>query len=464
MRFWKRKVPTRLGAIDHVELSLLKANLYGVVGFSTTPKERIRKGKKVAGSRVVRVYVDQKKPAHILGRYATVPRKVGAFETDVVEIGDVKVLAGPPPIPPDIRHMYLDMLLPGTSIGHRDVTAGTIGRPVELNGEVVILSNNHVLANASMEEDWRALVGDPIYQPGPADIRDQGGEPEEKFLAAELVEWVPYKQTGNLVDAAVARPLIKWRLHPWKLNYTELSRIAEVDEDTVVTKSGRTTGVTKLLVLDDAATLQVMINGQSLEFVDQLLLEDVNRPGTSGSGPGDSGSLVVEVDDAGKTWNAGLPGRAQNVGLLFAGSDRVTVVNKMRHVVEAFSSPLSLAVPDEGDPDSDEEPKIIKYRESSANEIVNVVESPTGPEVEWRNSVLELESGQESVEVGRVFTIRGRLRDAVSGEGIPGRLVELLWPNESSLVTDGDGRFSGSTTWSTAGEKAVVAVFDGDTL
>ncbi|MEQ8975381.1 MAG: hypothetical protein RIE73_33970 [Coleofasciculus sp. C1-SOL-03] len=64
----------------------------------------------------------------------------------------------------------------GYSIGHPDVTAGTLGCLVKdkLNQRTVILSNNHVLANSN-----QAQVGDPIIQPGSAD----GGTIESDTIA-----------------------------------------------------------------------------------------------------------------------------------------------------------------------------------------------------------------------------------------------------------------------------------------
>jgi len=53
----------------------------------------------------------------------------------------------------------------GYSVGHFAITAGSIGaRVVDGNGNVYILSNNHVLANSN-----GASIGDAIYQPGPYD-------------------------------------------------------------------------------------------------------------------------------------------------------------------------------------------------------------------------------------------------------------------------------------------------------
>ena len=52
----------------------------------------------------------------------------------------------------------------GVSIGHYNITAGTLGCLVEASGTVCILSNNHVLADTN-----NGVVGDDILQPGPCD-------------------------------------------------------------------------------------------------------------------------------------------------------------------------------------------------------------------------------------------------------------------------------------------------------
>ena len=62
----------------------------------------------------------------------------------------------------------------GYSVGHRDITAGTIGGVVvKGSGETFILSNNHVLANSN-----DASIGDPILQPGPF---DGGTDPSDQI-------------------------------------------------------------------------------------------------------------------------------------------------------------------------------------------------------------------------------------------------------------------------------------------
>ena len=85
-----------------------------------------------------------------------IPAEVDGVPTDVVATGTLRALQAPTgrfrPAPG------------GVSIGHRDITAGTLGCLVRKGGVTYILSNNHVLANSNA-----ASPGDPILQPGPYD-------------------------------------------------------------------------------------------------------------------------------------------------------------------------------------------------------------------------------------------------------------------------------------------------------
>jgi hypothetical protein len=87
------------------------------------------------------------------------------------------------------------LALPNTS--PVNITAGTLGGFVRDRdgGSILILSNNHVLANEN-----RAKKGDHILQHG--DI-DGGQDPEH--TVGELLRFVRLKKAGaNLVDGAVA--------------------------------------------------------------------------------------------------------------------------------------------------------------------------------------------------------------------------------------------------------------------
>ncbi|WP_207637527.1 hypothetical protein [Desulfotruncus alcoholivorax] len=108
------------------------------------------------------VFVEKKLPVGALHRDHRVPGKVKGLETDVIEIGRVKLLERPQKVRPAV---------PGSSIGHYKITAGTFGAVVKdrKTGEKLILSNNHILANGSDGKDGRAGIGDPILQPGGCD-------------------------------------------------------------------------------------------------------------------------------------------------------------------------------------------------------------------------------------------------------------------------------------------------------
>lgn len=113
-------------------------------------------------------------------------------------------LFDPTAFPTDPKERF-DVLIEGISIGHQSVTAGTLGAFVwdMATGELLGLTNAHVAA------PFAAAVGDPIYQPGPFDIRNGfHREPTDSDIAGYLVRWMPISSTEpNLIDAAVFRPV-----------------------------------------------------------------------------------------------------------------------------------------------------------------------------------------------------------------------------------------------------------------
>ncbi len=95
--------------------------------------------------------------------------------------------------------------VPGVSIGHYKVTAGTFGAVVKdrKTDELLILSNNHVLANATDGHDGKSKVGDPVYQPGSYD----GGSGDD--LIGHLVRYVPFSRYNKDVDCKIASMGVK---------------------------------------------------------------------------------------------------------------------------------------------------------------------------------------------------------------------------------------------------------------
>lgn len=109
------------------------------------------------------IFVEKKEKWENLSRGERIPKKVSGLETDVIEIGKVRLLG--------IRQERHRPAQPGLSIGHYKISAGTFGAVVKdiETGEPLILSNNHILANGTNGRDGRAKIGDPILQPGGCD-------------------------------------------------------------------------------------------------------------------------------------------------------------------------------------------------------------------------------------------------------------------------------------------------------
>jgi hypothetical protein len=215
-------------------------------------------------------------------------------EVDVRETGPIRAQAG--------EQQRIRPLLPGFSVAHVDVTAGTIGAFVTVGGETPlrVLSNNHVLAN----ED-QARPGDAVLQPGPY---DGGRDPQDRIGAFERA--VALRDSGaNLVDAAIAA-LDGVEAEP--LDYGELGTLAGMLADPAeageVAKRGRTTAVTRGRVTAfELDGVQVGYTRGTLTFDDQIEIEGAGGAFSAG---GDSGSLILTAEPAPRA-----------VGLLFAGSE-----------------------------------------------------------------------------------------------------------------------------------------------
>ena len=302
------------------------------------------RGKETSSKSIV-ILVNKKKPFEDLAGNQVVPKKIDNVETDVIETGEFKLL----------RTQRFRPAYPGVSIGHYKVTAGTFGALVREreSGRIMILSNNHVLANATNGKDGRAEIGDAVLQPGVYD----GGDPKSDIIA-HLYKFIPiigfadegrclYAKTTsrvanhllqlftkryrikferltaveNIVDAALAEPLRSELVEGGLLDLGQLLGTAEIEPGERVMKSGRTSGVTKGVVkLTDVTSRVTLGPGHEAVFTDQIMTDMISRPG-------DSGSLVINYNHEG-------------VGLLFAGSDTMTLFNKISNVLDLLDVEL----------------------------------------------------------------------------------------------------------------------------
>lgn len=255
------------------------------------------------------VLVNKKEPLARLRPHDIIESSVDGIPTDVV--GKVGVLR---------KQAYTTKERPvsgGISVGHLNVTAGTIGGVfVDREGSIVVLSNNHVLADEN-----RARRGHLAVQPGVYD----GGRIGDRIGTLKYYRPLvgPY---GQSFDA------YRWR-HIYGYN-VEDSATALVDspelvsdlikevgtindfKDTLslnetVQKTGRTTGHTTGTVIGLNADVSVQYDTGTFRFKDCIITTNMSQGG-------DSGSLLLDMNR-----NA--------VGLLFAGSNTITIHNPIKY-------------------------------------------------------------------------------------------------------------------------------------
>jgi hypothetical protein len=215
----------------------------------------------------------------------------------------------------------------GISVGHTRITAGTLGclsrgRQAPRSSRLMILSNNHVLANSNA-----AALGDAIVQQGPFD----GGRAPADTIAI-LERFVPINFSGgaNLVDCAtgwawpdrVRKELMY--VSGGAIRYFTIGGVpVAAVPGLAVGKSGRTTQLTSGRVTAIGVTVNVNYGaGRVARFVNQMAVRAGSGDFSQG---GDSGSLIW-------TWD----GRRAPVGLLFAGGGGTTFANRIGDVLNAL--------------------------------------------------------------------------------------------------------------------------------
>lgn len=311
---------------------------------------------KTTGEPSVIVSVTRKMPRNLLPEDEIIPSSLEDVPTDVIETGLIRALALD-------RQGRVRPLRPGISLAHVSGSAGTLGCLVQRGGEFFALSNNHVLAllNAGM-------TGDAILQPGPADggtLLDAIGTLADyiplHFTDEETSTPIPGEEPaeeeprgcaaliGGLFGAAwqisaptTAEPVV---LNTPVTNYVDAALVdlaGSVDfrPDIIdvggpplgvtdpslgmrLIKSGRTTGLTQGTVIQFDVTVDVKYGDRTARFANQIM-------STPFSQPGDSGSLVLNYERSA-------------IGLLFSGSQMVTVINPIASVLKALRVDLVLA-------------------------------------------------------------------------------------------------------------------------
>jgi hypothetical protein len=324
------------------------------------------KGGEDTGQPAITVLVDAKLDEGLLTTGERVKKKLDDVQTDVVAVGVIQ--AGPAAAPPvtahpelglgrlpelqfapnggavatavrtiereltpeerlaeDVRALTLrDRIRPamgGYSVGHYQITAGTIatgcydwGEFPDIPSRFYLLSNNHVLANSNA-----ARIGDPILQPGPFDGGTVLSDVIGRLARFVPIQWItPSSAPTNYVDAAIAE--VDFHSVTREVYYIGYMRslYKPPNLNDVVQKTGRTTNFSTGLVKNVNATVNVNYGGGRVaRFARQILAQ--TGDGHAMGAPGDSGSLVSTLEEEG-------------VGLLFAGSGIITVINHLHFV------------------------------------------------------------------------------------------------------------------------------------
>lgn len=277
----------------------------------------------------VRLHVVQKLAESLIPPAELLPKEIDGVPTDVIESAPAFLLgraavrrsnkkpaklrpeaAGSAPSCTERRMKKQRPMVAGISTAVHTVTAGTLGafcgstKAGDDPGTVFMLSNNHVFADVN-----KAAIGEDIYQPGPQD----GGTSAD--AVADLYRFVPLALGGTLenkVDCAIANVRAGVQFAPEICSIGRLTGPVPASPRLKVRKHGRTTGLTQGEVsdIDYDALIGMDHNDPNIvaKFAGQIRLEPLGPSLSFGKG-GDSGSLVVSLDD---------PPRA--VGLFFAGS------------------------------------------------------------------------------------------------------------------------------------------------
>jgi hypothetical protein len=300
------------------------------------------------------VSVTRKVARNRLSENEVIPSELEDISTDVVQTGEIQALALN-------RQGRVRPVRPGVSISHVSGSAGTVGCVVTRSGKPFLLSNNHVLAMLNAGQP-----GDAVLQPGPIDggtlldavgtlsdyiplrfIDDVAPPPppeqpvEEPKGCASLIGSI-LGAVGQVSSPTTAQPVV---LSGPVYNYVdaalaELAETVEYSPDIVdvggpplgivnptlgmrLIKSGRTTGLTQGAIIQFAVTVDVKYGDRTARFANQIMATPLSQPG-------DSGSLVMDYER-----NA--------VGLLFSGSEMVTVINPIDLVLKALKADLVLA-------------------------------------------------------------------------------------------------------------------------
>lgn len=283
--------------------------------------------------------VEEKKDPDDVKKKNLIPKKLDGQVTDVISTGTLKMLSDPDPT------RRFNPMMGGISAANLKETAGSItGQVVYLGRPPSIQTYNnyglwswfmslfrrrpvvtrpgytpidkYMLSNYHVFKGDNGNIGDYIIQPGPADL---GKEP-----VGRLIDYVPLSKTDyNKVDAAICQLYDGNDILYEQCGIGEYNRnIGQANVGDLVFKWGRTTKLTwgKVEGIDGIA--KVWYGEDLLKWEKQIVITN-RAAGVPFSKGGDSGSMILNTFR--------MP-----VGLLYAGSDAITLANHIGNVAETL--------------------------------------------------------------------------------------------------------------------------------
>ena len=318
------------------------------------------------------IYVNGKDTATITALANQLPQTIDGVRVIVRNIGDVRLLSSIFSFPSfpllSLTRSRVRPLQAGVSVSSSlslSSTTGTLGMilPADSSSssnsnssnKAFLISNAHVLASSLLFSNISTLAASQgfLIQPGLIDGGNIQNKDDIVYVENNTIWYVPYKQqeqNNNTVDLAFAiieNNAVTYQVADSINSYKIYSTVFYDDligVNDVVHKVGRTTGYTSANVIDTNATIKVQVgNGsssssssnssssitqqqqQEVIFTDVIMTEAMARAGDSGSG-------VFTLRRVGDNVML-LP-----AGLVFAGSDQVTLVIKFNNIVNMINT------------------------------------------------------------------------------------------------------------------------------
>ena len=252
-------------------------------------------------------------------QYKSLPKQFGDSVSVEYIFGGVGQVGAPAsPLPNSRYYIHSGRYACGSSIHPaKYIGAGTLGCLVkDSTGKLLGLSNNHVSGLCSF-----AQRGEKILAPGHLDISAGGCNPFTIGYHLQTLEFsagVPDNvDVTNNSDAAIFEVADAELVSSMQGNYHDTpGTVAELSPGQIVTKVGRTTGMTQGVVLGQTVSPDCVnyhvapLNGATVVYFPTIFAIRSLSASTPFSEAGDSGSLITTE----------INGQRIAVGLIFAGT------------------------------------------------------------------------------------------------------------------------------------------------